>query len=632
MADTELRQRLAAILAADAAGYSRLMAADERSTVAALDTARRVFEAKIRAHNGRVIDMAGDSVLAIFETALGALEAALEVQRSLGAPAPGVAEDRRMRFRIGLHVGDIIEKPDGTVYGDGVNIAARLQALAAPGGITVSETVHGAVKNAALFDDQGAQRVKNIAQPLHAFAVRMGDTPRRPRPVLGRRWRVAVGAAMLVAVASVVVAWRLWRPADTQTSALAPDSALPAKPSIAVLPFENFGGDPEQEYFAEGMTDDLITDLSKVAGLFVIARNSTFVYKGKSRDVREIGKTLGVRYVLEGSVRRSGGEVRVNAQLIDATTGGHVWADRYDGALNNIFVLQDKVTHSVVAALSVELTKDEQDRVSRRGTKNADAYDVFLKGWQRYQKQTPEDFRAAIADFRKAADLDPAYGRAYAALAATYWEAFTRGWDGQVGLQQHHQAQFVAGQYLAKAMRDPTSLAHQVGSAMALQDQRYDEAIAEAKTAIAEDPNDADGYVILASALSFTGKPAEALDLVQRAIRLNPHYPARYLYQLGLAEFGLKRLDAAAASLERALERNPEDYWSQRLLLSTDGLLGRKPKAARLYDQVKLAAEQRGLAFVDPMTVSGISFWYPFASEAMAGQFAEGLRKAGVPD
>ncbi len=631
MAEVELRQRLAAILAADAAGYSRLMAADERSTVAALDTARRTFETKIRAHNGRVIDMAGDSVLAVFETAVGALEAAMDAQRALEASSSGVPEDRRMRFRIGLHVGDIIEKPDGTIYGDGVNIASRLQALAAPGGITVSETVHGAVKNAALFDDQGAQRVKNIAQPVHAFAVRMSDAAHPPRRAFARRWRTSAGVATLV-VASALAGWWAWTSSDRQGSAVAPDSALPAKPSIAVLPFENFGGDPEQEYFAEGMTDDLITDLSKVAGLFVIARNSTFVYKGKSRDVREIGKTLGVRYVLEGSVRRNGGEVRINAQLIDAVTGGHVWADRYDGDLKNIFGLQDKVTRSVVAALSVELTKDEQDRVSRRGTKNADAYDVFLRGWQRYQKQTPEDFRAAIADFKKAAELDPGYSRAYAALAALYWDAFTRAWESELGLPRQHEAQSVAQQYLAKAMRDPTPLAHQVASAMALQDQRYDEALAEATSAIGEDPNDPDAYLALASALSFTGKPAEALQFVERAIRLNPHYPPRYLYQLGLAQFGLTRLDATAASLEQALARNPEDYWSQRLLLSTYGLLGRKEKAARLYEQVRRGAESRGLAIVDPITASAVSFWYPFSSEAMAGQFAEGLRKAGLPD
>ena len=262
--------------------------------------------------------------------------------------------------------------------------------------------------------------------------------------------------------------------------------ALPSKPSIAVLPFDNMGGDPEQAYFADGITEDLITDLSKVSGLFVIARNSTFVYKGKARDVREVAQ--GARRALRarGSVRRSGGEVRVNAQLVDATTGGHVWADRYDGDMKNVFALQDKITRNVVAALSVELTKDDRERVARRGTENAQAYDMFLKGWQHYLRQTPEDFRAAIGHFKKAAELDPKYGRAYAALAATYWEAYTSYWGQALGLEPRHEARYQAEQFLAKAMRDPTPLAHQVASAMLLHAQQHDDAVAEAKRAIAE--------------------------------------------------------------------------------------------------------------------------------------------------
>jgi Tfp pilus assembly protein PilF len=380
------------------------------------------------------------------------------------------------------------------------------------------------------------------------------------------------------------------------------------------------------------MTEDLITDLSKVAGLFVIARNSTFVYKGKATDVREVAKTLGVRYVLEGSVRRSGAEVRVNAQLIDATTGGHVWADRYDGDLKNIFAFQDKVTRTVVAALAVELTKEDRERVARKGTENAQAYDVFLKGWQHYLRQTPEDFRAAILQFKKALELDPKYGRAYAALAATYWEAYTRYWAVALGFSRGRETYFQAEQFLAKAMRDPTPLAHQVASAMLLHAQQHDEAIAEAKRAIASDPNDADGYVALANALSFTGRPSEALEQVERAIRLNPHYPPYYLYQLGLARFSMKRLDEAATSLERALALNRDDYWSQRLLLATYGLLGRRADAAKLLETI-MKNEKRGwIASFDPLTVRAVTYWFPFAERADVERFAEGLRKAGVPE
>jgi TolB-like protein/Flp pilus assembly protein TadD len=407
---------------------------------------------------------------------------------------------------------------------------------------------------------------------------------------------------------------------------------LPDKPSIAVLPFVNMGGDPEQAYFADGMTEDLITDLSKVAGLFVIARNSTFVYKGKATDIREVAKTLGVRYVLEGSVRRSGAQVRVNAQLIDATTGGHVWADRYDGDLKNIFAFQDKVTRNVVAALAVELTKDDRERVARKGTGNAQAYDVFLKGWQHYLRQTPEDFRAAIVHFKKAVELDPKYGRAYAALAATYWEAYTRYWDVALGFTRQRETHFQAEQFLTKSMLYPTPLAHQVASAMLLHTQQHDEAVVEARRAIASDPNDADGYIALANALSLTGRPSEALEQVERAMRLNPHYPPYYLYQLGLSQFGMKRLDEAAKSLERALTLNRDDYWSQRLLLATYGLLDRRRDAAKLIETIKANQKSGRLASLDPLTIRATTYWYPFAERADVERFAEGLRKAGLPE
>ena len=642
MSDTDIRQRLTAILAADGAGYSRLMAADERSTVAALDAARGVFKSQIESHQGRVIDMAGDSVLAVFDTATGAVTAALAVQEELAASSTALPDDRRMRFRIGVHLGDVIEKSDGTVYGDGVNIAARLQGLAQPGGVMVSDAVKMALRGSvhATFEDQGEQRVKNISEPVRAYAVKSGagsaSSPVATATVRrSRRRRLAVAGAAVVVLIAVVgtAAWLApWKSRVETTPTAQATLPLPSKPSIAVLPFENMGGDPEQAYFADGVTEDVITDLSKVGGLFVIARNSTFAYKGKSTDTREVARALGVRYVLGGSVRRSGSEIRVNAQLIDATTGGQVWAERYDGDMKNIFGLQDKVTRNVVTALAVELTKEDRERVARRGTENVQAYDVFLKGWQHYLRQTPEDFRAAIVHFKKAVELDPKYGRAYAALAATYWEASTRYWDVALGFQRHHDAQFEAEQYLQKAMRDPTPLAHQVASATLLKTQQHDEAIAEAKRAIASDPNDADGYVALANVLSFAGRASEALEQVERAIRLNPHYPPYYLYQLGLARFGMKRLDEAATSLERALALNRDDYWSRRLLLATYGLLGRRADAAKLLETIKGNEKSGRLAVYDPLTIRASTYWYHFAERADGDRFAEGLRKAGVPE
>jgi TolB-like protein/class 3 adenylate cyclase/Flp pilus assembly protein TadD len=656
-----LKQRLAAILAADAVGYSRLMEADERATVTALDAAKDAFRAAIDANQGHVINMAGDSVLALFDSAAGAVVAALAVQRTLDAAHAGVAEAQRLRFRIGIHLGDVIERADGDVYGDGVNIAARLQAIADPGGIVASEAVRGAVKSrvAATFDDRGMQAVKNISDPIRAFAVRPEGAP-PPSPVAKaaatpaprRRLAFYIAGAAALAIVVGAVAWvQPWRgpsapgttanaPGTTSTSAPTANPAagkaalpLPGKPSIAVLPFDNMSGDAEQTYFADGITEDLITDLSKVDGLFVIARNSTFAYKGKSRDVREIAKALGVRYVLEGSVRRSGNDIRVNAQLIDATSGGHLWADRYDGDMKNIFGLQDTVTRNVVKALAVELTKDDKVRVAQRGTGNAQAYDVFLKGWERYQQQTPASFRAAIVEFKKAAELDPQYGRAYAALAATYWESFSRFWGQSVGLgPRNEDALYGAEQYLAKALKAPTPLAHQVASELALQAQRHDEAIGEAKLAIASDPNDAGGYAALAGALSFAGRPAEALDAIERAMRLNPHYPSSYLYQRGLAQFGANRVSDAAATLEQAIAANPDDYWSQRLLIAVYGQLGRKDDAERVIATMKRKDARGEWAFHDPVAIRAITYWYPFANGEDAKRFADGLRKAGVPE
>jgi TolB-like protein/class 3 adenylate cyclase/Flp pilus assembly protein TadD len=646
MGEGVIRQRLAAILAADAVGYSRLMEADEQTTVATLDAAREVFRAAIESNHGHVINTAGDSVLAVFDTAAGAVTAALTAQRTLNASSLDTSDDRRMRFRVGVHLGDVIEKVDGDLYGDGVNIAARLQALADPGGIIVSEAVRGAVKSrvAATFDDRGEQRIKNIADPVRAFSVRVEGSSELPTvvapPPPGSRRRMtglmAVAVALLIG-AGVAFFLRSGNSPPVVTTDQTPVAATPAsgKPSIAVLPFDNMSGDPAQAYFADGITEDLITDLSKVSGLFVIARNSTFAYKGKARDVREIGKALGARYVLEGSVQRNGSDIRVNAQLIDSATGGHMWADRYDGDMKNIFGLQDTVTRSVVKALAVELTKDDADRVAHRGTDNVRAYDAYLKGWEHYRKQTPEEFRAAIAEFKKAAELDPNYGLAYAALAAIYWESYTRYWSQAIGLgvSRNEEALYMAEQYLEKAKRQPTPLAYQVASAMDLHSQQTDEAIAEARHAIAADPNDADGYIALAGALSFAGKPDEALDAVGHAMRLDPHFPSSYVYQLGLAQFGANRLPEAAASLERALAMTPDDYWSQRLLLATYGLLGRRDDAARLVETIRRNDQRGTRAYsLDPLTVRAVAYWYRFAKPADANRLADGLRKAGVPD
>jgi TolB-like protein/class 3 adenylate cyclase/tetratricopeptide (TPR) repeat protein len=641
-----VERRLAAIMAVDVVGYSRLMGADEVGTLRKLKAHRGdLIDPVIAGHRGRIVKTTGDGLLVEFPSVVQAVACAVAVQRGMlsrNAPEP---EDKRVVFRIGINVGDIII--DGNdIFGDGVNVAARLESLCEPGGLCISRTANDQIQDklSLPFVDLGEHTVKNITRPVGVFGLATKDIEalpeeevhREPQPTLPAVATASLPrhrAVRFVAAASVAIllAGGVWF-ASQYRAAPTSNPVLPDRPSIAVLPFENMGGDPEQAYFADGMTEDLITDLSKIAGLLVIARNSTFAYKGKGRDIREIAKALGVRYILEGSVRRAGAEVRINAQLIDATTGGHLWADRYDGEMKNVFGLQDKVTRSVVSALAVKLTQEDRERVTRHETENAQAYDVFLKGWQHYLLQTPEDFRTAIDYFKKAADLDPKYGRAYAALAATYWEASTRYWDVALGFKRHQEARAQAEHYLTQAMRNPTPLAHQVASAILLQGQQHGEAIAEAKLAIAADPNDADAYIALANALSFTGKAAEALDQVERAIRLNPHYPPQYLYQRGLAQFAMKQLDKAAADLEQAIGRNRDDYWSQRLLLATYGLLGRRADAAKTIESIKAGTKQGRLAFYDPLTIRATTYWYPFAENSDAERFADGLRKAGIPE
>jgi len=375
-----MRQRLAAILAADVAGYSRLMAADERATVTALDTARGIFRRLIETNQGRVVDTAGDSVLAVFETASGAVSAALTVQKELAQVAEPLPEERRMLFRIGVHLGDVIEKADGTVYGDGVNIAARLEALAEPGGITVSEAIQMAQRNrsAVAFEDQGEHTVKNIAYPVQAFRLRGADE----------------GAARASAPRA------------------SPALALPDKPSIAVLPFDNMSGDPEQEFFADNVVEAITATLSRIRSFFVIARNSAFRYKGKGVDVQQVGRDLGVRYVLEGSVQKAGNRLRITVQLIHAASDTHVWTKQYNRSLeDDVLALQSEVALDIARQIQAELSPEETNVLERTASRDVDpkAQDAYLRGKYEYDKGTSEGYRAALQHFQEAVNQGQGY-------------------------------------------------------------------------------------------------------------------------------------------------------------------------------------------------------------------------------
>jgi TolB-like protein len=394
-----------------------------------------------------------------------------------------------------------------------------------------------------------------------------------------------------------------------------------------VLPFQNMSADSSQEYFADGITEDLITDLSKHPGLFVIARNSTFTYKGKAVDVTRVGRELGVKFVLEGSVRKAGNQVRINAQLIDAQSGGHLWAERYDGATTDIFVLQDQVTKKIVTALAANLAAKQQAIAAGKERTSPEAYEAFLKGMEHFHRQRPEDFRQAIALFTKAAEIDPAYSRAQAALAATYWEIYKRWWSANFGMRSPHEPRVQAEKFLAVAMRTPTALAYQVAAGVSVSQKRYEDALDAAARGIALDANDPDGYVARADVLSLVGRPADALQDVERAMQLNPYYPPSYLYELGLARFGLRQFAQAAEALERAAALNPEDHWTERLLLAAYGHLSRTNRAAAL-----LKSATDNTKWQNPLTVRGTSFWYPFRRAEDAEALAQGLVKAGVPD
>ncbi len=584
MSESEIKQRLAAILAADAAGYSRLMSADEHATVVALDAARARFRAQIESNGGRVIDMAGDSVLAIFDTAAGAANTALDVQRELEAASSSQPEARRMRFRVGVHLGDVMEKADGSIYGDGVNIAARLQALAEPGGVTVSDAVKSALRGkvAATFEDRGEQHVKNIAEAVRAYRLLPpGAVPSRP--------------------------------------AGAKDApALPDKPSIAVLPFVNMSADPEQEYFADGITEDIITDVSGVSGLFVIARNSSFVFKKQSVDVKEVGRRLGVRHVLEGSVRKAGKRVRVTAQLIDAQTGGHLWAERYDRDVEDIFAVQDEVTRHIVEALKVRLTPNERVRREGRGKINAEAYDLLAKARSTVYRFTAESVLECRKLLDRALQLDPDFSRAYALLAMAHGAEYLNNWNG-ADLDHIRRAVDFALKAREKDENEPR--AHQALAMMKLLLREYEEAERAAERAIELDANFDGGYVTLGQIHDFTGRHESAIGLFEQAMRLDPEFHLT-LHILGRAQMQAGRYDEAERNFLRRLERVPRTDMTRAYLASLYGITGRIEDARRVWKEM--------LEINPKFSIEHLRRVLPYKDPAKFERLIEGVRKAGL--
>jgi adenylate cyclase len=574
MTEERAKRKLSAILSADVKGYSRLMQEDELVTIRTLEDYRALMAEVIRKYRGRVVDSPGDNVLAEFASVVDAVESAVEIQKELKAKNAERPENRRMEFRIGINLGDVVEEGE-RIYGDGVNIAARIEGLAEGGGICIS---------------RGEHSVKNIAEPVRVYRVLM--EPEAAGKVIGeeklkpRQWRWAAigGVVVLILVAGALAIWNFYlRPPFERALVERMAFPLPDKPSIAVLPFVNMSGDPQQDYFSDGLSDQIITALSKVPHLFVIARNSTFTYKGKSVKVQKVAEDLGVRYVLEGSVQRTTDRIRIIAQLIDATKGHHLWAERYDRPLKDVFVIQDEITMEILKALQVKLTTGDKAKVMGKGTDNLDAYQKCLQAVEEFQRFSREGNILARQLCEEAIALDPEYPSAYRILG---WTHFT---DAAYGWSKSRRESFKKAVELAQktlALDDTQAAAHSLLSMIYLFQRQYDRAIAEGERAVSISPNGANFNAILALILNYTGRPKEAIEYVQKAMRLSPIYPAWFLHRLGMAYRLTGRYDEAIEALKRFRERNPEHIHSYTELAIAYGQSGRMEDASALVEKL----------------------------------------------
>ena len=589
MSESDSRHRLAAILAADVVGYSRLMALDEDATVAALDTARRTLRTHIEASRGRVIDMAGDSVLAVFDSATGAVSAALAVQEALETAARSEPDERRMRFRIGVHLGDVIETSDGTVYGDGVNLAARLESLAAPGGIAVSDAVQGAIRNrlALTFVDRGESEVKNMGL-LRWYELRAGVTAGAP-----------------VAEASLRAMVRRDRP------------------SVAVLPFANMSGDPEQEYFADGISEDIITELSRFHSIFVIARNSSFTYRGQAIDVRKVAKDLGVRYVLEGSVRRAGQKIRVTAQLVDAASARHVWADRYDRDLVDLFAVQDEITRSIIGAIAPGIVMAEIQHSQSKTAAELDTWDRIMRAHWHIRRFTREDFSEARRLIEELLRHEQNNAVALGDLAFSLHFAAIFGWADSPSVAMERM-----GELAQRAVEsdDRDAAAHTSLAIHELFSGRHDDALRRLARAIELNPNSSFAHGYVGVVYGFGGDPERAIENVHEAIRLSPRDLLMVIWRVveGWAHLSAERFDQAAEAARLAITWNASFADAHAVLASALGHAGRFDEARAALDET--LRHLPGLTLRDPRLIR------PFRRTADRDRFLDGLRKAGLPE
>jgi adenylate cyclase len=581
MAEERVERRLTAILAADVAGYSRLMGRDEEGTLAALKALRKsLIDPKIEQHRGRMVKTTGDGALVEFASAVDAVRCAMEIQQAMAEGNADIPEDRRIEFRIGINVGDIIID-EGDIYGDGVNIAARVETLAVPGALCLSDSAYQQIKGKVTLDitDMGEQHLKNIATPVRIYGVRLDGAPARPA------------------------------------------LALPDKPSIAVLPFTNMSGDPEQEYFSDGITEDIITALSRLRWFFVIARNSTFVYKGKAVDVKHVGREFGVRYVLEGSVRKGGQRVRITGQLIDAMTGNHIWAERYDRELSDIFALQDEITASVTAAIEPKLLAAEGIRAGTRPLADLNAWDFIARAVSHFWKLTTAESETAITMLRQAVQRYPGYPPAHSMLAFALLVSGHVGWlptGGDAELAGKHA-------HRAAELDDGDPWAHLALGYLAFAARQTDEAIHYFRMALELNPNFAAAHGFVGWALAFDGRSEEAIGHLQQAIRMSPRDPLNGFFFAGLSasHYLAGRYTEAVEWARQAVQLRGGIFGGHRILCASLAQAGLMEEAGAAMSQLRQLQPGISIAWIKQSV--------PYTAGPMT-HFLEGLRKAGLTE
>jgi adenylate cyclase len=629
MATQDFKRKLAAILSADVKGYSRLMGEDEEATVRTLTTYRELIATVIQKNRGRVVDSPGDNILAEFSSVVDAVRSTVEAQEELKNRNAKLPENRRMEFRIGINLGDVIQEGE-RIYGDGVNVAARVESFADPGGICISRSVYDQVKNKLTlgYEYLGEHRVKNIAEPVRIYRVLM--EPEAAGKVFGeksaeakRRRRVTLtGVVLFMVVVGSFAIWEYYLHPSTPVEVASEERMtfpLPDKPSIAVLPFENMSEDPHQDYLADGISEHIIKAFSKISEMFVIARNSTFTYKGKPVKAQQVSEEFGVRYVLEGSVQKSGGRLRVSAQLIDAITGNLLWSESYDRNLEDIFTIQAEITMKVLGVLDVKLEYGEMARMMVKGTNNLEAYIKVLHGIDHFRHSNKEANAQAQQMGKEAIALDPAYAEAYRLLAWTHL------FDIHLGSSKSPEeslAQAFEKSQKAIMLDDFDGPAHALLGQLYLMKRQYAKAIAEGEQAIELAPNSAQCLGYLSRVLHYAGKHEESIASLKKALRLDPIPPKRFLLMLGMNYMHLGKYEEAIEEFKKVLHSNPHDLLTNISLTAAYSLLGREEEARVAAAEVlKLNPE---------FSIKHITKKWPYKNQSDLDLIVSALRKVGL--